>query len=545
MTVFIDWRKLIVPTMKNKRKHSKAAMFLLGLIFLACWDDRSVADIFGKVAELNPGRDRKVQIMAFRGMRGSAPENTRPALEKVIDDGMDWVWVDVRSTSDGIPVLFAGDALEEKSSGSGMLSQKTFEEIAALDAGEWFAERFRGIHLLPLSEALGIIRNKIGLCMDCRGVDAEKVLEMIRTSGVEDQVLLSGTPEFLAEIRNLSNGQIATLTEKSIEQMEQPVEENAVKISIRGFHPDQVKKIKGTGAQVVVDTREEDEPVSWQKAIESGASCILTDRPELALACLIHREMTVPPVKWSLHRGAGLYAPENTLPAFSLAAQFKADFIEFDVRKTREGDYFLLHDSKLNRTTNGQGPISEASTPLVATLDAGSWFSPQFKGEHVPTLDQFLENVPDGIELYFDAKDISPADLLKALEKYSLVSRTVVYQSAEYLSELHHLNPEIRVMPPLPDHGELEKVIAELKPYAFDAGWRDLSAEVIQNCHQLGVKVFADSLGPFEQTQEYLKAIRWGIDLIQTDQPLKLLQAMEIAFKENKERLDPSGSIKK
>ncbi len=226
MTVFIDWRKLIVSTMKNKRKHSKAAMFLLGLIFLACWDDRSVADIFGKVAELNPGRDRKVQIMAFRGMRGSAPENTRPALEKVIDDGMDWVWVDVRSTSDGIPVLFAGDALEEKSSGSGMLSQKTFEEIAALDAGEWFAERFRGIHLLPLSEALGIIRNKIGL---------EKVLEMIRTSGVENQVLLSGTPEFLAEIRNLSNGQIATLTEKSIEQMEQQVEENAVKIPIQGF----------------------------------------------------------------------------------------------------------------------------------------------------------------------------------------------------------------------------------------------------------------------------------------------------------------------
>jgi len=61
------------------------------------------------------------------------------------------------------------------------------------------------------------------------------------------------------------------------------------------------------------------------------------------------------PVRFSLHRGASRYAPENTVPAFEKAIRLGADFVEFDVRTTSDGKFYLLHDSALDGKTNGKG----------------------------------------------------------------------------------------------------------------------------------------------------------------------------------------------
>ena len=68
------------------------------------------------------------------------------------------------------------------------------------------------------------------------------------------------------------------------------------------------------------------------------------------------------------HRGASRYAPENTLPAFEKAYRLHADFVEFDVRPSSQGTYFLLHDGRLDRTTNGRGPIREASDEAIGAV---------------------------------------------------------------------------------------------------------------------------------------------------------------------------------
>lgn len=90
------------------------------------------------------------------------------------------------------------------------------------------------------------------------------------------------------------------------------------------------------------------------------------------------------------HRGASAYAPENTLVAFHLAHEMGAKWVECDVRRTKTNDLVTIHDSTLKTTTNGFGQISNANINQVRKLDAGSWFSSQFKQQRVPSLDQVM-----------------------------------------------------------------------------------------------------------------------------------------------------------
>lgn len=89
---------------------------------------------------------------------------------------------------------------------------------------------------------------------------------------------------------------------------------------------------------------------------------------------------------WIAHRGAGLLAPENTLAAFRLGARHGLRMFECDVKLSADSVPFLLHDSDLERTTNGHGPAGEQPWSTLSRLDAGGWHSAAYAGEPPPTL---------------------------------------------------------------------------------------------------------------------------------------------------------------
>ncbi len=91
--------------------------------------------------------------------------------------------------------------------------------------------------------------------------------------------------------------------------------------------------------------------------------------------------------RWIAHRGAGKLAPENTLAAFRLGAHHGYRMFECDVKLSRDGVPFLMHDATLNRTTNGSGTGGALDWRELSQLDAGGWHSRQFAGEGLPTLD--------------------------------------------------------------------------------------------------------------------------------------------------------------
>ena len=89
---------------------------------------------------------------------------------------------------------------------------------------------------------------------------------------------------------------------------------------------------------------------------------------------------------WIAHRGAGTLAPENTLAAFRLGAQYGYRAYECDVKLSADGVPFLLHDTTLARTTSGNGRAADLSWAALSVLDAGGWHSRAYAGEPLPTL---------------------------------------------------------------------------------------------------------------------------------------------------------------
>ena len=91
------------------------------------------------------------------------------------------------------------------------------------------------------------------------------------------------------------------------------------------------------------------------------------------------------------HRGYSAQAPENTLAAVRRAIEAGADAVEWDVHVASCGTPVLFHDVALGRTTTGVGPVRRRTLGQLQALDAGSWFSPDFAGERIPSLAEALE----------------------------------------------------------------------------------------------------------------------------------------------------------
>lgn len=86
------------------------------------------------------------------------------------------------------------------------------------------------------------------------------------------------------------------------------------------------------------------------------------------------------------HRGAAGHAPENTLAAFRAGLALRADGVECDVHMSRDGELVVIHDDRLDRTTDGHGRVGAQPWAALRALDAGSWYGPAFAGERLPTL---------------------------------------------------------------------------------------------------------------------------------------------------------------
>ena len=93
------------------------------------------------------------------------------------------------------------------------------------------------------------------------------------------------------------------------------------------------------------------------------------------------------------HRGHSAGAPENTLAAFRLARELGGAGVtcETDLALTRDGEFVLIHDETVDRTTDGHGLVRGLTMRELDALDAGSWFAPEFAGERIPRLTDALE----------------------------------------------------------------------------------------------------------------------------------------------------------
>ena len=245
------------------------------------------------------------------------------------------------------------------------------------------------------------------------------------------------------------------------------------------------------------------------------------------------RSATKPIVGVAVHRAANEFAPENTLSAIQIALDLEVDYIEMDVRQTRDGHSILLHDGSLDRTTNGKGPVNQMNFSDVRALSAGTWFDAFFANEKVPTLEEACRllsehNAKFSHKTYFyvDCKEINAEVLLDELTKYQLLEGSVFYINEEkQIGQIRALAPQAKILPGLDNRSYLDKTIDAIHPYALDANWKELSKEMIDKAHAKGVKIFSDGFGGNMNTESYVRAIQAGIDVISTNKVSVIYEA--------------------
>ncbi|RYI32415.1 glycerophosphodiester phosphodiesterase [Bacillus infantis] len=104
------------------------------------------------------------------------------------------------------------------------------------------------------------------------------------------------------------------------------------------------------------------------------------------------------------HRGAAGSRPENTFSSFDYALQMGADFLEFDVQRTKDGRLAVIHDSTVDRTTDGKGKVSSLTWKELRSLDAGSWHSTEYAGEIIPSFTEMLDKYAGKAGLLIELK---------------------------------------------------------------------------------------------------------------------------------------------
>jgi glycerophosphoryl diester phosphodiesterase len=122
------------------------------------------------------------------------------------------------------------------------------------------------------------------------------------------------------------------------------------------------------------------------------------------MSCQKEKQKEILPFLIIAHRGASRAAPENTLAAMKKAMEFGADFAELDACQTKDDTIVLMHDEKLERTTGQQGLIWEYALTELKEFEAGSWFSEEFRGEPIPTLQEVMHLVRGKMKLNIEIK---------------------------------------------------------------------------------------------------------------------------------------------
>ncbi len=190
------------------------------------------------------------------------------------------------------------------------------------------------------------------------------------------------------------------------------------------------------------------------------------------------------------HRGAMGYEPENTLRSFKKALQLKVDMVELDVYVCKTGEVVVIHDSRVDRTTNGKGYVAEKTFQELRKLDVG-------KGEKIPTLKEVLDLINKKVKVNIELKGPGTAKpVFKIIETYVkekgwsynhfLVSSFNHYE----LREFNKLNPKVKI-------GALivgiplgfSKFRETVNAYSVNPSVEFINKHFVQEVHKNGMKV--------------------------------------------------------
>lgn len=225
------------------------------------------------------------------------------------------------------------------------------------------------------------------------------------------------------------------------------------------------------------------------------------------------------------HRGAAGHAPENTLVSLRKAAELGANWVEFDVKLTRDGELVLFHDDTLDRTTDGAGTIAGHSLAELQALDAGGWYGKAFAGERIPTLGAALDTAAElglGCNIEVKPSEGREDETARAVAR-ALAARSTappLLMSSLWRSVLEILHDERAEIPrgfvvhEIPD--DWRAVIERTECISLHAGEWNLDADKAAMVHAADVRLLAFTVNTKRQAE---KLFAMGVDGVFSDFP--------------------------
>ncbi len=241
------------------------------------------------------------------------------------------------------------------------------------------------------------------------------------------------------------------------------------------------------------------------------------------------------------HRGASGSAPENTVAAVKTALQKKSSFVEVDIQRSADGELVIIHDTTLSRTTNVEEVFPDRSPWLVSDftlaemrqLDAGTWYSPDFAGEPIPTLREVVNALgkraglllelknPElypGIETEID-KELSsiPGYMRGALAKDKLVIQSFNHVSVRTYDDIAPAVPTGLLFGTRPTDAEL--VAASGFAEQINPSYRVTDQSLVHRVQELDMTISVYTLNTGQLMRQF---INLGVNGIITDYPAVL-----------------------
>lgn len=228
------------------------------------------------------------------------------------------------------------------------------------------------------------------------------------------------------------------------------------------------------------------------------------------------------------HRGASGIAPENTISAFLKAVEAGADIIELDVQLSLDREIIVIHDRTIKRFTGINRNVKYLEFDYLKKLDFGSWFSPEFKGEKIPSLQEVFEKIGKKIKYNVEIKmgeKIYPGiteGVIALVKKFNMLDNVLISSfDSGVIKKLRELNKEIEagVIFDKNEWNYYLKIAKKLYCQFIVPEKGLINEDNVKKAHAIGLSIY-----PYvsDDEREILKLIQTGVDGIITNRPDKL-----------------------
>jgi glycerophosphoryl diester phosphodiesterase len=223
---------------------------------------------------------RTILTSAHRGEHAHHPENSLPAIQGAIDAGVDFVELDVRTTSDGQLVLMHDPTVDRMTDGKGKVKDMTLAEIKKLDLGVRFPGQFPNLRVPTFDEVLELCKGKIGIYVDTKDASPNDLVAAIERHDMGDHVMFwSENTKFLEQIHDLRPKWVImpeAFNPENVQKVVALLHPQLLGADERDFNALTIAAAKTANVGIFVDRQTEQE---WRDAVEQGAVGIQTNYP--------------------------------------------------------------------------------------------------------------------------------------------------------------------------------------------------------------------------------------------------------------------------